>query len=98
VTSSRALERSCINDVACRYLAANQAPDFRSIARFGRRHLKALIGLFTQVLAGCAMAGLVHLGQVALDGTKLRALMGGAEMRDRAPHLCRSVPRDGRGG
>ena len=73
VTSSRALERSCINDVACRYLAANQAPDFRSIARFRRRHLKALEGLFTQVLAGCAMAGLVKLGRVALDGTKLRA-------------------------
>ena len=73
VTSSRALERSCINDVACRYLAANQAPDFRSIARFRRRHLKALEGLFTQVLAGCAMAGLVQLGRVALDGTKLRA-------------------------
>ncbi len=73
VTSSRALERSCINDVACRYLAANQAPDFRSIARFRRRHLKALEGLFTQVLAGCALAGLVKLGRVALDGTKLRA-------------------------
>jgi len=73
VTSSRALERSCINDVACRYLAANQTPDFRSIARFRRRHLKALEGLFTQVLAGCAMAGLVQLGRVALDGTKLRA-------------------------
>ena len=73
VTSSRALERSCINDVACRYLAANQAPDFRSIARFRRRHLKALEGLFTQVLAGCAMAGRVKLGRVALDGTKLRA-------------------------
>lgn len=73
VTSSRALERSCVNDVACRYLAANQAPDYRSIARFRRRHLKALEGLFTQVLAGCAMAGLVQLGRVALDGTKLRA-------------------------
>jgi len=46
-------------DVACRYLAANRAPDFRSIARFRRRHLKALEGLLTQVLAGCAKAGLV---------------------------------------
>ena len=73
VTSSRALERSCVNDVACRYLAANQAPDYRSIARFRRRHLKAVEGLFTQVLAGCALAGLVQLGRVALDGTKLRA-------------------------
>jgi hypothetical protein len=62
-----------VNDVACCYLAANQAPDYRSVARFRRRHLKALDSLFTQVLAGCAMAGLVRLGQVALDGTKLRA-------------------------
>ena len=73
VTSSRALERSCVIDVACRYLAANQVPDYRSIARFRRRHLKALDSLFTQVLAGCAMVGLVRLGRVALDGTKLRA-------------------------
>ena len=72
--SSRALERSCADDVACRYLAVNQPPDYRSIARFRRRHLKALESLFTQVvLAGCAMAGLVRLGRVALDGTKLRA-------------------------
>ena len=47
VTSSRALERSCVIDVACRYLAANQVPDYRSIARFRRRHLKALDSLFT---------------------------------------------------
>ncbi|MGC2190870.1 MAG: IS1182 family transposase [Candidatus Dormiibacterota bacterium] len=73
VTSSRALERSCVNEVACRYLAANQLPDYRSIARFRRRHLQALESLFSQVLAGCAMAGLVRLGRVALDGTKLRA-------------------------
>ncbi len=49
---SRALERSCINDPACPYLAAYQAPDLRSIARFCRRYLKLLEGLFTRVLAG----------------------------------------------
>jgi transposase len=73
VTSSRALERSCVDDVACRYLGANQVPDYRSVVRFRRRHLKAMDSLFTQVLAGCAMGGLVRLGRVALDGTKLRA-------------------------
>jgi len=56
-----------------RFLSANAAPDYRSIARFRRRHLKALDELFTQVLVLCATAGLLKLGRVALDGTKLRA-------------------------
>lgn len=73
VTSSREMERRCGTDVAFRFLSANQAPDYRSIARFRRRHLAALDGLFVQVLALCAEAGLVSLGRVALDGTKLRA-------------------------
>jgi transposase len=73
VTSSREMERRCGTDVAFRYLCANQAPDYRSIARFRRRHLGALEDLFVQVLACCAEAGLVKLGRVALDGTKLRA-------------------------
>jgi transposase len=73
VTSSREMERRCATDVAFRYLSANQAPDYRSIARFRRRHLPALEKLFVQVLALCAEAGLVKLGRVALDGTKLRA-------------------------
>jgi transposase len=73
VTSSREMERRCSTDVAFRYLSANQAPDYRSIARFRRRHLGAVEDLFVQVLACCAEAGLVKLGRVALDGTKLRA-------------------------
>src|ERR1035441_2797275 len=73
VTSSREMERRCVTDVAFRFLSANAAPDYRSIARFRRRHLGALDGLFTQVLVLCATAGLVSLGRVALDGTKLRA-------------------------
>lgn len=73
VTSSREMERRCTTDVAFRFLSANQAPDYRSIARFRRRHLVALEALFVQVLALCAGAGLVKLGRVALDGTKLRA-------------------------
>jgi transposase len=73
VTSSREMERRCQVDVAFRWLSANAAPDYRSISRFRRRHLLALDNLFIQVLALCAEAGLVSLGRVALDGTKLRA-------------------------
>jgi transposase len=73
VTSSREMERRCHVDVAFRWLSANSAPDYRSISRFRRRHLVAVDDLFTQVLILCAEAGLVKLGRVALDGTKLRA-------------------------
>jgi transposase len=73
VTSSREMERCCHVNVAFRWLAANAAPDYRSISRFRRRHLVALDALFVQVLALCSEAGLVKLGRVALDGTKLRA-------------------------
>jgi len=73
VTSSREMERRCQVDVAFRWLSSNVAPDYRSISRFRRRHLLALDELFIQVLALCAESGLVSLGRVALDGTKLRA-------------------------
>jgi len=73
VTSSREIERRCQVDVAFRYLCANVVPDYRSIARFRRRHLGTLEDLFTQVLVLCHQAGLVSLGRVALDGTKVRA-------------------------
>jgi transposase len=73
VTSSREMERCCHVNVAFRWLAANAAPDYRSFSRFRRRHLVAIDTLFVQVLALCAEAGLVKLGRVALDGTKLRA-------------------------
>jgi transposase len=73
VTSSREIERRCSTDVAFRWLAANAAPDYRSISRFRRRHLGVLEDLFTQVLVLCERAGLVRLGRVALDGTKVRA-------------------------
>ena len=73
VTSSREVERRCYTDVAFRWLSANASPDYRSIARFRRRHLSSLSDLFSQVLLLCFEAGLVKLGRVALDGTKLRA-------------------------
>ena len=73
VRSSRAIERKCADDVAFRFLAADQAPDFRSIARFRRRHLHALADLFTQSLHLATKLGMVKMGRVALDGTKLEA-------------------------
>ncbi len=73
VSSSRALERRCHDDVAFRFLTADQAPDFVAIARFRVRHGAALKNLFVQSLALCARAGLLSLGRVALDGSKVRA-------------------------
>ncbi|MET7517938.1 IS1182 family transposase [Streptomyces sp. NPDC005480] len=73
VRSSRAIERKCADDVAFRFLAADQAPDFRSIARFRRRHLDALADLFLQSLHFAMKLGMVKMGRVALDGTKLEA-------------------------
>jgi len=72
VRSSRKIETRCHEDVAFRYLAANSAPDFRSIARFRVRHLAALEALFVQALRLCQQAGMVKMGRVALDGTKVR--------------------------
>ena len=73
VRSSRRLEAACVDVVAFRWLAAGVAPDYRAIARFRKRHLSALGHLFVQALALCQAAGMVSLGQVALDGTKVRA-------------------------
>lgn len=73
VRSSRAIEKACADSVAFRFLSANAAPDFRSVARFRRRHLEALRALFLESLRLCRAAGMVRLGRVALDGTKRRA-------------------------
>src|SRR5207245_1503383 len=73
VASSRRIERATYEDVAFRYLAADQHPDHDTIADFRRAHLAALAQLFVQVLRLCQQAGLVKLGHVALDGTKVKA-------------------------
>jgi transposase len=73
VRSSRKIEKACVDVVAFRWLAAGAGPDYRAIARFRQRHLSALGRLFVQALALCQAAGMVSLGQVALDGTKVRA-------------------------
>jgi transposase len=69
--SSRRIERRCVEDVAFRVAAANQAPDHATIARFRANHEAAIAGLFGQVLAVCAKAGVIRPGLVAVDGTKL---------------------------
>jgi transposase len=71
--SSRRIERRCLEDVATRVICANQTPDHTTIARFRQRHETALAGLFGEVLALCAEAGLVEVGVVAVDGTKVHA-------------------------
>jgi len=71
--SSRRIERRCVEDVAFRVIAVNQAPDHATIARFRATHERALAGLFAQVLALCARAGVLRPGLVAIDGTKLAA-------------------------
>jgi transposase len=73
VRSSRAIERRCVEDVACRFVAANRAPDHVTISRFRSRHQAALSGLFAEVLALCAQAGMVRVGTVAVDSTKMAA-------------------------
>ena len=71
--SSRRIERRCVEDVATRVICANQAPDHATIARFRLRHERALADLFGEVLALCAEAGLVEVGVIAVDGTKVHA-------------------------
>jgi len=73
ITSSRKIERATYQDLAFRYLSADQHPDHDSIAAFRQRHLAHLALLFVQILKLCQKAGLVSLGHVALDGTKILA-------------------------
>ncbi len=73
VRSSRQVERRCHDDIAFRVLAGNQAPDHVTIARFRVRHQTALAGFLVESLKLCAAAGMVKVGTVALDGTKLAA-------------------------
>jgi transposase len=73
VTSSRAIEKATHDNVAFRYLAADQHPDHDTIANFRQEHLESLATLFGQALRLCEKAGLVKLGSVAIDGTKILA-------------------------
>jgi len=73
VPSSRKMEKKTYEDVAFRIIAVGAHPDHDTISEFRHRHLKALAGLFVQVLQLCHQAGLVKLGHVSLDGTKVKA-------------------------
>jgi len=97
--SSRRIARACEERVDFMAVTALQQPDFRTIAAFRRRHLPALQALFQQVLGLCQRAGLVRLGHVALDGTKIRAnaskhkAMSYRRMQEREPALAAEVAR-----
>lgn len=71
--SSRKIEQATHEDVAFRFLSADTHPDRDTVAAFRKRHLDALAGLFLQVLRLGQKAGLVKLGHVAIDGTKIKA-------------------------
>jgi len=73
VFSSRKLERASYDSVAFRFIAANEHPDHDTIAAFRRRFLKQIEGLFFQVLSVAREMGVLKLGTVALDGTKIHA-------------------------
>jgi len=71
--SARRIERRCSEDIAYRVICANQVPDHSTIARFRARHAETLAALFGEVLGLCAAAGLVSVGTIALDGTRIAA-------------------------
>lgn len=97
--SSRRLAELCTRDVACMYLVGRATPDYHTICEFRQRFTEELKGLFLQVLVLCREAGLVRLGHVSLDGTKVRAnaskhkAMSYARMQEREPALAAEVAR-----
>ena len=99
IYSSRRIARATVQRADFMMIVAGDAPDFRTISEFRRRHLKALAGLFVQVLRLAEQAGLVKLGHVALDGTKLKAnaskhkAMSYSRMKKREAELAAEVDR-----
>ena len=97
VASSRRIAQRLHEDIAFRVLAANNTPDFRTISDFRKDNVDALSGLFVQVLALCQQAGLVKLGHVPLDGTKVKAnaskhkAMSYQRMKEKAAQLAAEV-------
>ena len=97
VAFSRRIAQRLHEDIAFRVLAANNTPDFRTISDFRKDNVNALSGLFVQVLALCQQAGLVKLGHVALDGTKVKAnaskhkAMSYQRMKEKAAQLAAEV-------
>ena len=97
VYSSRRIADKLIDSVAFRLLAAGNEPDFRTISDFRKRHGEALRGLFDQVLQVCREAGLVKLGRIAVDGTKIKAnaskhkAMSYGRMKEKETEIQRQV-------
>ena len=81
VRSSRQVQRRCVEDLGFRVLAGNQVPDHVTIARFRVRHEQALAGFLVESLRLCAAAGMLRLGVVALDGTKVAGNAAGKANR-----------------
>jgi transposase len=80
--SSRGIERECREDVVYKLITALRVPDHSTVAEFRRRHETALAGVFTQVLGLCREAGLVSVGVIAVDGTKITASASNDSDRD----------------
>ena len=99
IYASRRIAKACRSQVDFMSIVGLDAPDFRTISDFRKRHLKALSELFVQILQLCAQAGLVKLGHVALDGTKVKAnaskhkAMSYERMEKRAAELEAEVAR-----
>ncbi|UPK28176.1 transposase [Bradyrhizobium sp. 195] len=99
VYSSRKIARGCEERLDFAAVTGKRPPDFRTISEFRKRHLAVLSGLFRQVLTLCREAGLVKLGHVALDGTKIKAnaginkAMSYGRMKEAEPRLAAEVQR-----
>jgi transposase len=99
IYSSRRIARAAVERADFMMIVAGDPPDFRTISEFRKRHLKVLAGLFTQVLKLAEKAGLVKLGHVALDGTKIKAnaskhkAMSYERMKKREAELAAEVDR-----
>ena len=81
--SSRRIERLCVDHVAFRVVCGQDAPDHTTIARFRAEHQDAFADVFAQVLRLCAAAGMVKVGMVSIDGTKIAANASRAANRSR---------------
>jgi len=97
IYSSRRIAKACVERVDFMAVTGRSQPDFRTVAKFRKRHLGALARLFEQVLRLCQRAGMVQLGHVALDGTKLKAnaskrkAMSYGRMKETEPRLAVEV-------
>src|SRR5262245_57534399 len=97
VYSSRRIAKACVERVDFMAVTGRSQPDFRTVAKFRKRHLGALSSLFHQVLSLCQRAGMVQLGHVALDSTKVKAnaskrkAMSYGRMKEAEPRLAMEV-------